>query len=200
MIGGEWFALHRSKGCEDGLVQLSANPVFILRRKVLRFREDAAWMRASDTARSDFSVRVDGSSAKLQWIKIVVSFDLSRTGWKYISQKNGTCRESWCSSSWLLDPELLIIEDKTGNKSTDRVFLGMAKIGTWGHYFIRSYTWFQRHSKSSIRRIACAFQVLLDGFIPLDMKETSFTDKDHYFIWFKYDNKTVKNPSCCFPS
>ena len=94
MIEGEWFALHRSKGCEDGLVQLSANPVFILRRKVLRFREDAAWMRASDTARSDFSVRVDGSSAKLQWIKIVVSFDLSRTGWKYISQKNGTCRES----------------------------------------------------------------------------------------------------------
>ena len=43
--------------------------MFILGRKILRFRKDAAWMQASDTAPSDFSVRVDGSSAKLLWIK-----------------------------------------------------------------------------------------------------------------------------------
>ena len=48
MIDGEWFALHRRKGYEDGLIQLSANPVFILGRKALTFRKDAASMRASD--------------------------------------------------------------------------------------------------------------------------------------------------------
>jgi len=70
MIDGEWFALHRRKGYEDGLIQLSANPVFILGRKVLTFRKDAASMRASDTARSDFSVSIDGPLAsKAQQIK-----------------------------------------------------------------------------------------------------------------------------------
>jgi hypothetical protein len=54
MIGGEWFALHRSKGYEDGLIQLSANPVFILGRKVLTFRKDAASMRASDISAVGF--------------------------------------------------------------------------------------------------------------------------------------------------
>ena len=42
--------------------------------------------------------------------------------------------------------------------------------------------WLQKQSKSSIRRIVCAFQVLVDGFIPLYMKGISFTDKNHYFI------------------
>jgi len=40
----------------------------------------------------------------------------------------------------------------------------------------------QKHSKSNIREIACAFQVLVDGFISFDMKETSFIDKNYYFI------------------
>ena len=47
-IDGEWFALHRRKGYEDGLIQLSTISVFILGRKVLTFRKDAASMRASD--------------------------------------------------------------------------------------------------------------------------------------------------------
>jgi hypothetical protein len=88
MIDGEWFALHRRKGYEDGSIRLNANPVLILGRKVLIFGKDAAWMRASDTARSDFSVTVDDSSAKLLWINIAVSFDLSRTGWElHFSEK-----------------------------------------------------------------------------------------------------------------
>jgi hypothetical protein len=54
MIGGEGFALHRRKGYEDGLIQLSANPVFILGRKVLTFRKDAASMRANDISAVGF--------------------------------------------------------------------------------------------------------------------------------------------------
>jgi hypothetical protein len=54
MIDGEWFALHRRKGYEDGLIQLSANPVFILERKVLTFRKDTASMRASDISAVGF--------------------------------------------------------------------------------------------------------------------------------------------------
>ena len=54
MIDGEWFALHRRKRYEDGLIQLSANPVFILGRKVLTFRKDAASMRASDIGADGF--------------------------------------------------------------------------------------------------------------------------------------------------
>jgi hypothetical protein len=42
--------------------------------------------------------------------------------------------------------------------------------------------WLKKHSKSNIRRIPYAFQVVVDGFIPLEMKETSFTDKAYYFI------------------
>jgi len=57
-----------------------------------------------------------------------------------------------------------------------------------------------KHSKSNIRRIPCAFQVLVDGFIPLDMKKASFTEKNYYFILFQYGNKTAKKPPCCFPS
>ena len=54
MIDGEWFALHRRKRYEDGLFQLSANPVFIFGRKVLTFRKDAASMRASDISTVGF--------------------------------------------------------------------------------------------------------------------------------------------------
>jgi hypothetical protein len=53
-MGGEGFALHRRKGYEDGLIQLSANPVFILGRKVLTFRKDAASMRANDISAVGF--------------------------------------------------------------------------------------------------------------------------------------------------
>jgi hypothetical protein len=42
--------------------------------------------------------------------------------------------------------------------------------------------WLKKHSKSNIRRKVCAFHVLVDGFIPLDMEEISFADKNYYFI------------------
>jgi hypothetical protein len=42
--------------------------------------------------------------------------------------------------------------------------------------------WLKKHSKSNVGRIACAFQVLVDGFTPLDIKEISFADKNYYFI------------------
>jgi hypothetical protein len=54
MIDGEWFALHRSKGCDDGLIQPGPNPVFILGRKVLTFRKDAASIQASDIGAGGF--------------------------------------------------------------------------------------------------------------------------------------------------
>ena len=65
MIDSEWFALHRRKGYEDGLIQLSANPVFILGRKVQAFRKYAVSMPASDIGWQGFSVNFGGSSAKL---------------------------------------------------------------------------------------------------------------------------------------
>lgn len=48
MIDSEWFHLHRRKGYEDGLIQPSANAVFILGRKVPTLRKDAASIQASD--------------------------------------------------------------------------------------------------------------------------------------------------------
>ena len=63
MIDSEWFPLHRRKGYEDDLIQPSPKAMFISGRKVPTFRKDAASRRASDTARSDFSVSIDGPLA-----------------------------------------------------------------------------------------------------------------------------------------
>jgi hypothetical protein len=54
MTDGGWFTLHRSKGYEDGLIQLGANPVFILGRKVLTFHKNAASIQASDVGTGGF--------------------------------------------------------------------------------------------------------------------------------------------------
>jgi hypothetical protein len=54
MIDGEWFALHRRKGYEDGSIQLGANPVFILGRKVLTFHKNAASIQTSDIGAGGF--------------------------------------------------------------------------------------------------------------------------------------------------
>lgn len=50
----EWFALHIREGYEDTLIQLSANPMFILGRKVQAFRKAAASMPASDIGEAGF--------------------------------------------------------------------------------------------------------------------------------------------------
>ena len=65
MIAGGWFALHRREGYEDTLIQLDANFMFILGRKVQAFRKHAASMPASDIGGQGFSVNFGGSSAKL---------------------------------------------------------------------------------------------------------------------------------------
>jgi hypothetical protein len=52
--GGEWFVLHRRKGCEVALILLSTNPMFILGMEVQIFCKDAASIPASDSGGAEF--------------------------------------------------------------------------------------------------------------------------------------------------